>query len=197
MGSTIFVYTVLLIATVAAQATFMPKFVAPALTPQILLVGALLWSLRGSALQGVLWALISGLLLDLFSFAPMGTTSLAMIAAVAVGLLVNDRLTAGRTTRIVTVGAAATATFWLIYTLEVRLLLPLLINEMPFLGVKAVSTLIGSRGLLADIRSEYSIGSRFATVVLGNIVLNGILLTAINELLVGLRRLTSRRQAAG
>lgn len=57
-------------------------------TPQILILVAIAWGLLYGLEEGLVWAFVAGFFLDLFSAAPLGTSSLAlMIGMLPVGYL--------------------------------------------------------------------------------------------------------------
>lgn len=78
----------------ALSASFIPQLMAfvvalagnfsPALNetrgqPSLVLLLVICWSLRSSLADGLVWALVGGLMLDLLSILPIGTTSAALV----------------------------------------------------------------------------------------------------------------------
>lgn len=61
------------------QSTVVPRFTLLGVHPDLMLLAVTSWSLlRGSA-EGMLWALIGGLAMDLFSGAPLGVCTLPLL----------------------------------------------------------------------------------------------------------------------
>lgn len=61
------------------QSTVMPKITVLGVHPDLVLMAVTSWSLLRGAEEGMLWALISGVILDLLSGAPFGVYSLALL----------------------------------------------------------------------------------------------------------------------
>lgn len=83
----------------ALSASFIPQFIAfvvallsnftPVLNesrgqPSLVMLLVVCWSLRASLADGFVWALVGGILLDLLSVLPVGTTSAALVLIVFV-----------------------------------------------------------------------------------------------------------------
>ena len=66
------------------QTAVLPRFPIAGLEPQLVFLVALAWGLLRGLEEGLVWAFIAGLWLDLFSMTPLGLSSLAFMAAVAV-----------------------------------------------------------------------------------------------------------------
>jgi rod shape-determining protein MreD len=77
---------------VILQATVMPELRIQGGMPDLVLLLVLAWSLMGGFEQGIIWAIVGGMLQDLISAAPLGTTSLALVIAIAAMGLVMDRI---------------------------------------------------------------------------------------------------------
>ncbi len=76
-------------AAVIVELTVVPRFPLLGQTPSLMLLLALAWGLEKGLETGVAWAFFAGILLDLFSIAPVGSTALAYMVAVAVVLLLK------------------------------------------------------------------------------------------------------------
>lgn len=66
------------------QAAVLSRFPIAGVVPQPALLAALAWGLLRGPWEGMVWAFVGGLFLDLFSMGPIGVTSLALMAAVPV-----------------------------------------------------------------------------------------------------------------
>jgi rod shape-determining protein MreD len=74
-----YLYFGLLFGLALLQSTVMPKISVLGVHPDLLLMAVTSWSLLRGSEEGMLWALISGVALDLFSGAPFGIYSLALL----------------------------------------------------------------------------------------------------------------------
>ena len=69
----------LMLAAALLQATVLPQITVLGARPDLVLVIALAWSTLDADREGMAWAFAGGLLLDLFSGAPLGLSSLLMV----------------------------------------------------------------------------------------------------------------------
>ena len=76
----IYATILLLIATVIIQTTAMPHLTIMGVKPDLMLLMVISWSLLRGAQEGVIWALVGGMGLDLLSGAPFGTSTVALVA---------------------------------------------------------------------------------------------------------------------
>ena len=74
------------------QTAVLPRFPIAGLEPQLLFLVALAWGLLRGLEEGLVWAFIAGLCLDLFSLTPLGLSSLAFMAAVTGPVLLQGIL---------------------------------------------------------------------------------------------------------
>ena len=72
------------------QTAVLPHFPIAGVEPQLLFLVALAWGLVRGLEEGLVWAFIGGLWSDLFSMTPVGLSSLAFMAAVAAGVLLQQ-----------------------------------------------------------------------------------------------------------
>lgn len=89
MNRSVYVAIPLMAVLAILQATVLSRFPIIGVVPQPALLAALAWGLLRGPWEGMVWAFIGGLFLDLYSLGPMGVTSLALM--VAVPLLVRAR----------------------------------------------------------------------------------------------------------
>ena len=76
----IYATILLLIAIVILQTTAMPHLTVLGVKPDLVLLMVLCWSLLRGSKEGLIWALIGGIGLDLVSGAPFGTSSAILVA---------------------------------------------------------------------------------------------------------------------
>jgi rod shape-determining protein MreD len=69
----------LLIAIVIIQTTAMPHLTIMGVKPDLMLLMVVSWSLLRGAKEGLIWALIGGIGLDLLSGAPFGISTVALV----------------------------------------------------------------------------------------------------------------------
>ncbi len=72
---------ILLLGTVAiVQSTAMPRLAIMGVKPDLMLLVVMSWSLLRGGEEGLVWAFIGGLALDILSGAPFGASTLALMA---------------------------------------------------------------------------------------------------------------------
>jgi rod shape-determining protein MreD len=69
------------------QSSVLPRFPIFGVAPQLLFLVAMAWGLLRGLEDGLIWAFIAGIFVDLFSVSPLGLSSLAFMAGVFVVLL--------------------------------------------------------------------------------------------------------------
>lgn len=72
--------TTVLAVAVLIQITLLPHFTVAGVHPDLVMLLAVAWSLLRGPVEGVAWGFLGGLLLDLFSAAPFGVFTLALMA---------------------------------------------------------------------------------------------------------------------
>ncbi len=77
----------LLLLVAAVQSTLAHLFMVGNVKPDLVLLVVISWSLLRGSHEGVVWGLIGGLCLDLFSGAPLGASSIGLMTA---GLLAGE-----------------------------------------------------------------------------------------------------------
>jgi rod shape-determining protein MreD len=103
------------------QTAVLPHFPILGVIPMLPLLTVIAWGLLRSRDEGLLWAFIAGLFLDMFSISPLGSQSLAMMAAVAAVTTIQRSLPASRFLIPALLTAVATFIFLLTYFLLIRL----------------------------------------------------------------------------
>lgn len=111
---------VMALLTVVQTAVF-PQLPIFGVTPALPFLFALAWSLLRGLEEGLVWAFVGGIFMDLFTIAPMGGSSLTYMAAVTVAALVNQVLPPNRFLIPIVLGALATTVQTLLYGLFLRL----------------------------------------------------------------------------
>jgi rod shape-determining protein MreD len=138
------------------QATIMPKFPILGFVPVLAFLVATAWGMLHTLEQGLAWAFIGGLFIDMFSMGPIGATSLAMMAAVTVVILIKRNFPESRVLLPVILGFLASMVFWFFYLLILRIVVPFIIGD-PALGINLLLEGTSQPGLSADITRFYTI----------------------------------------
>ncbi|RMG99491.1 MAG: rod shape-determining protein MreD [Chloroflexi bacterium] len=84
MSNSVYVAVPVMVLATVLQTAVLPRIPLFGLTPQLPFLIVIAWALTRGPEEGAVWAFVAGFFMDLFSTAPMGTTSLAYITAVAV-----------------------------------------------------------------------------------------------------------------
>jgi rod shape-determining protein MreD len=122
---------------VILQATLMPELSIAGGTPDLVLLVVLGWSLMAGYEQGLLWAVVGGILQDLISAVPVGTTSLALVLVVSLAALIVGQVHPRNLVYPPLVAAAAT----LVVHLVTEFVLVVTGRPLPFLGLLLSVTL--------------------------------------------------------
>lgn len=104
------------------QTAVLPRFPIAGLEPQLVFLVALAWGLLRGLEEGLVWAFIAGLWLDLFSITPLGLSSLAFMAAVAGPVLLQGVLPPRRLPVAALMAALGTLVYLLFYAVALGLL---------------------------------------------------------------------------
>ncbi len=161
------------------QATILPRFPVFGIVPQLWLLATLSWAMLHGNREGLLWALLAGIFIDLFSAAPMGTTSLALIASVAVVVFIQRHFPESRILMPALLGALGTLVFWFIYLLLLRIIIPLIINNLGYLGIASLSDSVRVPDLMGEISAGYSLTGPILTYIVISAVVQGILILPV------------------
>jgi rod shape-determining protein MreD len=122
MSSTIYLAFPVMLALAVLQTAVLPRFPILGMVPQIALLVALAWGLLRGINEGIVWAFVGGLCLDLFSVAPIGTTALAFMLAITAVTWIENAFPTSRFFLPVVMAALATLIYLFIYLLLLRLL---------------------------------------------------------------------------
>lgn len=121
MGNSIYIAIPLFGLLAVIQSAILPRLPFLGVTPQLLLVVALVWALIRGPYEGLIWAFIAGIWVDIFSITPLGLTSLVYMAAVGVALLLQRVLPPRPLLVAVLAAGAATLVYLLLYFVGLRL----------------------------------------------------------------------------
>ena len=179
---------------VVLQSTVLSKLPIFGVVPQLWLLATIAWALQNGLRQGFVWALIAGIFVDLFSASPLGVTTLALMASVAVVVFIQRHLPENRLLLPAVLGAVATLVFWLVYLLLLRIIIPLTINELQFLGISSMADNARVPDLLGDIASGYALGGPVLAYVLTTALLHAFLILPVYWGFYGLDRLFGPRR---
>jgi rod shape-determining protein MreD len=83
----------LLVLSVMLQGSVLPWLRVRGGQPDLVLLIVVSWSLLGKNVEGLAWAFAGGLLLDLFSGAPLGVSSIGLVAAAYIAGLGKGEVT--------------------------------------------------------------------------------------------------------
>jgi rod shape-determining protein MreD len=122
MSSTIYLAVPVMLLLAVGQTAVLPHFPILGLVPQLPFLVALAWGLLRGMNEGIIWAFIGGLLLDLFSVAPLGVTSLSFMVAILAVIWIENVMPADRFFIPVIMAIVATIISLLVYLILLRLL---------------------------------------------------------------------------
>ena len=103
------------------QSAILPRIPVFGVVPQVLFLMALAWGLLRGLEQGMVWAFIAGIFVDLFSITPLGLSSLAYMLAVGAAVLLQRVLPPRRLIMTVLLAMLATIIYLLVYFVALRL----------------------------------------------------------------------------
>ncbi|MBP6015820.1 MAG: rod shape-determining protein MreD [Candidatus Promineofilum sp.] len=92
IGNHVYVAVPVMVVLAILQSSVLTRFPILGVVPQLLFLVALVWGIVRGIEEGVIWAFIAGLFVDLFSIAPLGVSSLAFMAGVGAPLLLQRAL---------------------------------------------------------------------------------------------------------
>lgn len=121
MKSSIYIAIPVMLALSVLQTAVLPYFSFLHLSPQLPLLVALAWGLLRGLDEGMLWAFVGGLCMDLFSISPIGLTALGYMAAVTAVLWLQQAFPPSHIIMPILLAALATAIYLIINLLFLRL----------------------------------------------------------------------------
>lgn len=103
------------------QTAVWPRFPILGLIPQLPLLLVLSWGLQRGMIEGVIWAFIAGLVVDLFTVGPVGLTALGYMTAVLLSVWFAQLLPESRLFMPALVGGIGTLLYLAVYLPGLRL----------------------------------------------------------------------------
>lgn len=124
------------------QSSISPRFPIAGVVPQLLFIVAMSWALARGLAEGLVWAFIAGIFVDLFSLAPVGVSSLVFMAGVT-PVLLQRVMPPNRLLVAALLTALGTAVYLVAYTIILRFTafsLPLrgLVELLPLILIHAI-----------------------------------------------------------
>lgn len=121
MAKHIYIAIPLMALLAVIQSSVMPRFAIVGVVPQLLFIVALGWGMLRGLEEGLIWAFIAGVFVDLFSLAPMGISSLAFMAGVAGPVLIQHVLPPRRLLAAMILVALGTLIYLAVYAILLRI----------------------------------------------------------------------------
>lgn len=131
---------------VVLQTAVLPFFPIFGLSPQLPFLFALGWGLTRSEEEGLIWAFVGGLFVDIFSIAPLGLMILAYLAGITAVLWITRALPDSRWFLPILLSMLATAVMVIVYIFLMNLIGPL--NGLNALSALAPLVLLHAIGIL-------------------------------------------------
>lgn len=103
------------------QTAVWPRFPLFGLVLQLPLLLALAWGLQRGVFEGVIWAFVAGVTVDLFSIGPLGLTALGYMTAVLLSVWIAQLLPESRLFMPALLGGLATLIYLVVYLPGLRL----------------------------------------------------------------------------
>jgi rod shape-determining protein MreD len=122
MKSSVYIAIPLFLLLTVLQTAVLPYFPLYGVVVQIPLLIVISWALLHGLEEGLVWAFVAGLCVDLFSIGPFGATALAYITAVLVISGLQSILPTGRFLMPLVYAALGTSIYLLIYLPFIQLL---------------------------------------------------------------------------
>ena len=134
MINSIYAAIPLMLFLAVVQTAVLPFFPLFGLSPQLPFLVALSWALLRGMEEGVIWAFIGGLFIDLFSVAPLGVSSLSFMVGIAAVLWIQQAIPTSRFLLPILLSLLSTVISLLVYFIFLRAL-----NYIPgFAGLPAM-----------------------------------------------------------
>ncbi len=176
MSARIYLAFPVMLLLLLVQVTVSPNFELYGVVPQLLFLITIVWALYYGLQQGLIWAFVGGILIDLFSAGPMGASSLALMAAVFVVVSIQRLFPENRILVPLALGAVASLVFWLVYLLLLRILVPFMITSLDYLSIAGVASGSQARGLVDEVAGGYRFGGSVGHLVLRSTIVHSLLI---------------------
>lgn len=164
---------------VVIQATVLTRIPLFGIAPQLLFLVAVAWALSQGLNDGLIWAVVAGFFIDLFSVTPLGISSLSAVAGVTAASLVYRSFPDSRLIMPALVTALGTVVFWFVTLLLTRLVVPLWIGNLEFLGIAQLVEGTQTPGLMESITREYGLRGPVVALILETAVLHAVLMVPL------------------
>jgi len=122
MTNSIFAAIPLMLFLAVVQTAVLPFFPLFGLSPQLPFLVALAWALLRGMEEGIIWAFIGGLFIDLFSVTPLGVSSFSFMAGIAAVLWIQQAIPTSRFLLPVLLAVLSTVVSLLVYFIILRTL---------------------------------------------------------------------------
>ncbi len=179
MSGSIYLAVPLMLVLLVVQVTVSPHIELFGVAPQLLFLITIVWALYYGLQQGLIWAFVAGVLIDLFSAGPMGASSLALMAAVFIVVTIQRLFPENRVLVPAALGALASLVFWFVYILLLRILVPFMITSLDYLSVAVVASGAQTRELVGDIARNYGLDGSIGLMILRSTILHGLLMVPL------------------
>lgn len=103
------------------QTAVLPRFPIAGVAPQLLFLVALGWGLQRGIKEGLVWAFIAGIWVDLYSIAPIGVSSVAFMAGVGTAVAVQQILPPRNLLSAILLAALGTLIYLTVYIITLRI----------------------------------------------------------------------------
>lgn len=120
MSNSIYIAIPLMALLSLIQTAILPRVPVFGVVPQLLFLVALAWGLLRGLEQGLIWAFIAGIFVDLFSLTPMGLSSLAYMIAIGPVILLQNVLPPRRLLVAALLAMLASAIYLMVYFVTLR-----------------------------------------------------------------------------
>lgn len=121
MSGSIYLAIPILLFLGVLQTAVLPLFPIFGLVPQLPVLAALSWGLLRGPQEGIGWAFVGGLCLDIFSAGPLGANAMALMVAVFVTAFAQENLPKNRFVLPIVLGGAGSLLFLMVYAVIVRI----------------------------------------------------------------------------
>ena len=111
----------LLLTVALLQTTALPALEILGVKPELMLLMVLAWSLLRGVEEGLVWAFLGGLMLDLFSGGPVGASALALLVVSFLSGLARGSVTRGSFVLPIGVALAGTLLYQTLFLLVIQL----------------------------------------------------------------------------
>jgi rod shape-determining protein MreD len=120
MGNSLYIAIPVMGLLAVIQTAILPRFPVAGVAPQLLFLVALAWGLLRGLREGLVWAFIAGIWVDLFSVAPVGVSSLAFMTALVATIPLQQILPPRRLLSAILLAGLGTLIYLIVYLAALR-----------------------------------------------------------------------------